>query len=262
MPAEIADVLSDLGASITTSLADVDPGDVVVFPAHGVTADMRAEANRRGATVIDGTCPLVATAQTAASRTADRGHQLVLVGQPGQASTAAIMSNAPGHVTAVETPAKTAALRVSDSRHMSYLMQPGMALEAGAPILSALRSRYPGVKAATPADVCYAPSDRAGTVYSVALGSDLMLVLGDPQAADTRQICGHARDSGTRVQVVSEVADIRPPMVAGIQTIGVAESTSARAGLAAGVLTALSGLGRLTVARRKLSTEKTPSALN
>ena len=63
------------------------PGDVVVFPAHGVTADVRAEAARRGATVIDATCPLVAAAQTAASRTADRGQQLVLIGQPGQAST-------------------------------------------------------------------------------------------------------------------------------------------------------------------------------
>jgi hypothetical protein len=46
-----------------------------------------------------------------------------------------------------------------------------------------------------------------------------------------------------------------------VHTIGVAESTSARAGLAAQVLEALSGLGRLTVARRRLSTEKAATAL-
>jgi hypothetical protein len=50
-------------------------------------------------------------------------------------------------------------------------------------------------------------------------------------------------------------------MLAGVQTIGLAESTSAQAGLTTQVMTALSGLGRLSVARRKLSTEKTSSAL-
>jgi len=261
IPAETASALADLGAVITSSLADVAPGDVVVFPAHGVTAEMRTEAMHRGATVIDGTCPLVAAAQTAASRTADLGHQLVLVAQADQAATAPIMSHAPGHVTVVETPAKTAALRVADSQHVSYLMQPGITLEAGAPIRSALRSRYPAMKTAVPADVCYAPSDRAGTVYSVALGSDLMLVLGDPLAADTRRLCAQARDSGTKVHVVSDTSDIRPPLLAGVQTIGLAESTSAPAGLAAQVTTALSGLGRLAVARRRLSTDKTAATL-
>jgi len=229
-----------------------------VFPAHGVTAEMRAEASRRGANVVDATCPLVAAAQAAASRSADRGQQLVLIGQPGQASTAAITSQAPRHVTAVDTATKTAALRAADSRQISYLMQPGITLEAGAPIVAALRSRYPTVRGAVPSEVCYAPSDRAGTIYSVALGSELMLVLGDPQSADTKQVCGHARDAGTRVQVIAEVADLKPAMFASVDTIGLAESTSARAGLAAQVISALSGLGRLSVARRKLSTEKTP----
>ncbi|HXB46930.1 MAG TPA: hypothetical protein VNW50_04140 [Streptosporangiaceae bacterium] len=259
IPAETASALNDLGAVIADSLAEVDPGDVVVFPAHGVTAEMRAEATRRGATVVDATCPLVAAAQTAASRIADRGQQLVLVGQPGQASTAAITSQAPGHVSVVDTAAKTAALRAGDSRQISYLMQPGITLEAGAPIVTALRSRYPAVRGAVPSDVCYAPSDRAGTIYSVALGSELMLVLGDPQSADTKHVCSYARDAGTRVQVIAEVADLKPPMLASVDTIGLAESTSARAGLAAQVIRALSGLGRLSVARRKLTTEKTPS---
>jgi 4-hydroxy-3-methylbut-2-en-1-yl diphosphate reductase len=258
IPAETASALDELGAVITDTLAQVDPGDVVVFPAHGVTAEMRAEATRLGATVVDATCPLVAAAQTAASRSADRGQHLVLIGQPGQASTAAITSQAPRHVTVVDTATKTAAVRAGDSRQISYLMQPGITLEAGAPIVTALRSRYPTARGAVPSDLCYAPSDRAGTIYSVALGSELMLVLGDPQSADTKQVCGHARDAGTRVQVIAEVADLKPAMFASVDTIGLAESTSAGAGLAAQVISALSGLGRLSVARRKLNTEKTP----
>jgi 4-hydroxy-3-methylbut-2-enyl diphosphate reductase len=210
---------------------------------------------------VDATCPIVASAQAAAGRSADRGHQVVLVGPPDHASTEPIMSQAPGRVTMVETPANTAAIAASDSRPISYLVQPGLTLEAAAPILSALRSRYPAARGAVPAEVCYAPSDRAGTIYSVALGSDLMLVVGDPKSTDTKQMCGQARNSGTRVQVIGGVSDIKPAMLASVHTIGLAESTSAGAGLAAQVLDALSGLGRLTVARRRLSTEKSAGIL-
>lgn len=261
MPPETASALAELGAVVTESLAAVEPGDVVVFPAHGVTEQTRADASQRGATVVDATCPLVAAAQTAAARAAEHGHQLVLIGQPGHAATGPITSKAPRHVTAVENPAHAAAVRVTDGGQVSYLTLPGIALEAGAPIVSALRSRYPAVRPTVPSELCYAPSDRAGTVYSVALGSDVMLVAGDPQSADARQLCGQARDAGTRVHVIADAADIRPQMLASVHTIGLAESTSAPAGLAAQVLAALSGLGRLTVARRRLSTENATSVL-
>jgi len=261
MPAETARSLAELGAVVTGSLAAVERGDVVVFPAHGVTDETRADTARRGATVVDATCPLVAAAQNAAARAGDHNNQLVLIGQPGHAATEPIMSKAPGHVTAVENLANAAAVRVGDSGQVSYLMLPGIELEAGAPIVSALRSRYPAVRGAVPGDVCYAPSDRAGTIYSVALGSDVMLVAGDPQSADARQISGQGRDAGTRVHIIGDVADIRPAMLASVHTIGLAESTSAPAGLIAQVLAALSGLGRLTVARRRLSTEDATSVL-
>jgi 4-hydroxy-3-methylbut-2-en-1-yl diphosphate reductase len=261
MPPETAAALGDLGATVTDSLDGLEPGDVVVFPAHGVTAQLRAEAARRNLTVVDATCPMVATAQVAAERAAERGHQLVLVGQPEHAATNPIISQAPGRVTVAETPAKAAGIGVAHGGPVSYLLEPGFALEAAAPILSALRSRYPAARPAIPAETCYAPSDRAGTIYSVALGSDLMLVVGDPRSADARYACGLARDAGTKVQVIGDVEDIKPAMLGSVHTIGLAESTSATAGLAARVLDALSGLGRLSVARRRLSTEKTTGVL-
>jgi len=261
MPAETAGALDELGANVTPSLSDVGAGDVVVFPAHGVTPAVRAEAERRGATVIDGTCPFVAAAQSAADRAAERDQQVVLISQPGHAATDPILSQAPGHVIAVETPAKTAAVQASDIRQITFFVQPGVVVETAAPIVGALRSRYPAVKPTVPSDVCYAPSDRVGTIHSVAAASDLMLILGDPDSPDAKQISGHARGAGAKVHVVSDVHEIKPSMLAGVLTIGVAESTSARAGLAANVLTALSGLGRLSVARRRLSTEKSSTVL-
>lgn len=255
LPAETAAELSGLGAVISGSLDEVGDGDVVVLPAHGVPPELRAEAAQRGITLVDATCPIIASAQDTARRVADRGHHLVLIGQRGHPAAAGIAGQAAGHVTVLETTGGASALRVGDSRPVSYLMQPGVPVEATAAVASALRSRFPAVRSAPAGEICYAPSDRAGTVHAVAAGSDLVLVLGDPQSPDARQICGQARDAGARAQIVADVTEIRPTMLASVYTVGLAESTSVPAGLAARVITALSGLGRLSVATRQLSTD-------
>jgi 4-hydroxy-3-methylbut-2-en-1-yl diphosphate reductase len=253
-PDEVTAELATLGAVVTDSLADVGSGDIVVILAHGAPAEVRKQAAEHDITVIDATCPLVAAAQSAAHRAADRGHHLALVGQDANAATPALVSEAAEHVTVVETPGHVA-LHVADSRPVAYLLEPGIPVEASAPILGALRSRYPAIRNGNPDDICYEPSDRAGSIRAVAGASDLVLVLGDPRSADTRQISGLARDAGTKVQVVAAASDITPAMLNSVHTIGTAESTSAPAALAEQVITALSGLGKLTIATRRLHTE-------
>ena len=80
-----------------------------------------------------------------------------------------------------------------------------------------------------------------------------MLVLGDPDSADARQLSGLARDCGARAQVITAVTDLTPAMLSGVTVIGLAESTSAPTALAGEVTAALSGLGPLSVVRRQVS---------
>ena len=155
----------------------------------------------------------------------------------------------------LETTAGAAGLRAADARQVSYMVQPGMPVEAADGIVSALRARYPSARDPMPGGTCYAASDRAATVRAVAAGSDLVLVLGDPQSGDVRQLAAQARAAGAKVQPVAAAGDITPAMLAGATTIGTVESTSAPAVLAAEVITALAGLGPLTVARRQVSTQ-------
>jgi 4-hydroxy-3-methylbut-2-enyl diphosphate reductase IspH len=87
--------------------------------------------------------------------------------------------------------------------------------------------------------------------------SDLVLVLGDPQSADTRQLSAQARDTGVKVANIQAVSDITPAMLTGVTTIGAVESTSAPAVLSAEIIAALAGLGQLGVGRRQVSTDMT-----
>jgi 4-hydroxy-3-methylbut-2-enyl diphosphate reductase len=249
--------LSGVGAVFSASLPDIPDGDAVVFPAHGVTPEVRAQAAARGLEVIDATCPLVAAAQAEAARLASRGDHLVLIGQPGHPAATAIAAHAataPGKTTVIGSVTGMAAVQVADARRVSYLLQPGIPIEDTSPVAAALRSRYPAVRGPHPDGFCYAASDRADSIRTVSARCDLVLVLGTADSADARQLIGLIRDCDARAQVIAEVGDITPAMLAGTATIGMTESHSASLKLASQVTAALSGLGSLSVVRRQVST--------
>jgi 4-hydroxy-3-methylbut-2-enyl diphosphate reductase len=247
--------LAGQGAVFVAALEEVPDGATVLFPAHGVPAAVRAAAAARGLELIDATCPLVTWAHGEARKFAERGDDLVLIGQPGHAAVAGLTGQAPGKITLVSSPAGTATLRVADPRRVSYLLQPGIPVEESAPVTAALRSRFPVVHGPHPDGFCYAASDRAETIRAIASACDTMLVLGSAGSPDSRRIAGFARDGGTRAHVVSEVGDIVPSMLSGTAVIGLAPSTSARPALAGQVTEALSGLGLLSVTNRRVTTE-------
>ena len=55
----VVEQLRAKGAVFVDELAEIPAGSTVVFSAHGVSRAVRAEAEARGLTVFDATCPLV-----------------------------------------------------------------------------------------------------------------------------------------------------------------------------------------------------------
>jgi 4-hydroxy-3-methylbut-2-en-1-yl diphosphate reductase len=249
--------LAGKGAVFVGSLDEVPDGATVVFPAHGVPADVLARAAARGLDIVDATCPLVRGVHAEARKFAERGDDLVLIGQAGHTAVPGITGQAPARTTVVATPASTAGLRVADPRQVSYLLQPGIPLEDSAPVVAALRSRFPALRGPHPDGFCYAASDRAASVRAIAAASDVMFVLGAADSPDSRQISTFARDCGAHTHIIAAAGDIVPAMLSGASTIGLAESTSASRALAGQVTEALSGLGPLSVATRRVSTDVT-----
>jgi 4-hydroxy-3-methylbut-2-en-1-yl diphosphate reductase len=253
-PESVGEIASR-GAVFISSLAEVPEGGTVIFPAHGVPAQARAEAAARGLEVIDATCPLVARTHAEARKLGGRGEDVVLIGQPAHPVVAGIAGAAPGRISVVATPAGTSGLQVTDSRRVSYLLQPGIPVEDSAGVIAALKSRFPALRSPHPDGFCYAASDRAESIRAMAADCDVIFVLGSADSPDTRQLSALARGRGARAQIVSSLCDVVPAMLAGVTAVGLAESTSASPALAAQLTGALSGLGPLSVLSRRVSSE-------
>jgi 4-hydroxy-3-methylbut-2-enyl diphosphate reductase len=252
---ELVAGLAEHGAVFVESLEEIPAGATVLFPAHGVSAEVQAAAAARGLEIIDATCPLVAWVQAETRKFAERGDDVVLVGQPGYAAVAGIAGQAPGKVSLVASPASTAALQVTDARRVSYLLQPGIPVEDTTPVTAALRSRFPALRDPHPDGFCYAASDRAEAVRAIAASCDVMLVLGTADSPDTRRLSALARGCGVRTHVLRQAGDLGSDVLSGAGIVGLAESQSAGAALAREVTEAISGLGPLSVTSRRVITD-------
>src|SRR5262245_45501281 len=79
----VVERLRKLGAVFVDELHQVPDGATVIFSAHGVPAAVEQEAERRGLTVFDATCPLVTKVHMEVARYAREGRDVVLIGHAG-----------------------------------------------------------------------------------------------------------------------------------------------------------------------------------
>src|SRR5512145_858044 len=79
----VVEGLKAKGAIFIENLADVPSGSILIFSAHGVPQSVRREAEARGLTVFDATCPLVTKVHIQVSRMRQQGKELVMIGHKG-----------------------------------------------------------------------------------------------------------------------------------------------------------------------------------
>ncbi|MGH8562111.1 MAG: 4-hydroxy-3-methylbut-2-enyl diphosphate reductase, partial [Nevskiales bacterium] len=79
----VVEGLRQKGAVFVEELDEVPAGATVIFSAHGVAQSVYKDANTRGLTVFDATCPLVTKVHIEVRRYAREGREVVLIGHAG-----------------------------------------------------------------------------------------------------------------------------------------------------------------------------------
>ena len=79
----VVDGLREKGAVFVDELEDVPDNGTVIFSAHGVSKAVRQEAQERGLTVFDATCPLVTKVHKEVVRHEKKRQEVVLIGHAG-----------------------------------------------------------------------------------------------------------------------------------------------------------------------------------
>jgi len=247
--------LEDRGAVFVDELDQVPDGATVVFSAHGVSPAVRQDASRRGLAVIDATCPLVSKVHAEARRFAADGYTVALIGHAGHEEVEGTLGEAPDSTVLVQTPEDVAKLRPRDGERVAYLMQTTLSVDEAAEVSGALRERFPAMRAPGSDDICYATTNRQAAVRAVAADSDLVLVAGSANSSNSVRLVETCERAGTPAHLIDSAADIQLDWLTGVSTIGLTAGASAPPAVVEEIISALSGLGPLSVSERVTTTE-------
>lgn len=246
--------LQDRGAVFVDEVAQVPEGATLVFAAHGVSPAVRRDAADRGLSVIDATCPLVTKVHNEVRRYSARGDTVFLIGHADHEEVEGTVGEAPGSVVVVGDVAQ--ARHVTATGGVAYTMQTTLALDEAEEIASTLRTRFPGLAAPRKDDICYATTNRQRALRAIAREADLVLVVGSANSSNSRRLVEVAEREGTPAVLVDESSDIDLRRLAGAGRIGLTAGASAPPHLVDEVVTALGGLGPVTVAESRLTEEE------
>ncbi|QBQ36518.1 4-hydroxy-3-methylbut-2-enyl diphosphate reductase [Pseudoduganella plicata] len=239
-------VVADLrakGAIFIEDLDDVPAGNTLVFSAHGVSKAVRAEAESRGLSIFDATCPLVTKVHVEVAKMRKTGYEIVMIGHDGHPEVEGTMGQAEEGMHLVETVEDVATLNVANPDHLAYVSQTTLSVDDTAEIIAALKARFPNIQEPKKGDICYATTNRQEAVKFMAPQVEVVIVVGSPNSSNSNRLREVAQKMGTPAYMVDRAEQIDPTWLDGFRRVGVTAGASAPEVLVQAVINRLKELG-------------------
>ena len=243
-------VVEDLrrkGAIFIEQLADVPPGNTLVFSAHGVPRSVQEEAAQRGLTVFDATCPLVTKVHVEVAKMRREGREIIMIGHAGHPEVEGTMGQANEGMYLVETAEDVGRLQVRNPDLLAYVTQTTLSVDDTADVIAALKQRFPTIAEPKKGDICYATTNRQEAVKFMAPQVDLVIVVGSPNSSNSNRLREVAQKKGTAAYMVDNAAQIDAAWLEGTKRIGVTAGASAPEVLVNAVIAQLKAFGAQSV---------------
>lgn len=219
--------LAAKGVVFIEELTEVPQGSTVVFSAHGVSKEIRLEAEKYGLEVFDATCPLVTKVHTEVIRYRKEGRTVILIGHAGHPEVEGTLGQVKDGVILVETLKDVAGLILEDSTMLAHVSQTTLSVDDTRNIIDALQKRFPDIVGPRKNDICYATQNRQDAVKKLAAQCDVVLVVGSPNSSNSNRLKELARQNGVDAYLIDGASEIEEQWLIDKQCIGVTAGASA-----------------------------------
>jgi 4-hydroxy-3-methylbut-2-enyl diphosphate reductase len=244
----VVEELRAKGAIFVNELDKIPTGSTVIFSAHGVSKAVRAEAESRGLTAFDATCPLVTKVHIEVAKMRQAGMEIVMIGHKGHPEVEGTMGQVEGEPTKqgmylVETPDDVAKLTVKNPDMLAFVTQTTLSMDDAAMVINALQKRFPNIHAPKSDDICYATQNRQDAVKIMSKDCDLVIIVGSPNSSNSNRLREVARNQGVEAYMVDNASYLKAEWLVGKQKIGVSAGASAPEILVKEVIASLQNMG-------------------
>lgn len=239
----VVDQLREIGAVFVDELHQVPDGATVIFSAHGVARTVQQEAERRGLTVFDATCPLVTKVHMEVTRFAREAREVFLIGHQGHPEVEGTMgqfdTSFGGRMVLIESVADASSVAVENAERVAFVTQTTLSVDDTASIVAALRARFPSLHSPAKEDICYATQNRQDAVKGLIDRCDVLVVVGSSQSSNSNRLRELADKVAKPGYLVDGPEHLRREWFDGAKTVAVTAGASAPEVLVQGVVARL-----------------------
>lgn len=239
----VVDELRGKGAIFVQELDEIPTGSTVIFSAHGVSKAVRIEAEIRGLTAFDATCPLVTKVHIEVAKMRKAGMEIVMIGHKGHPEVEGTMGQSKEGMYLVETPEDVKKLNVKDAEKLAFVTQTTLSMDDAALVINALQTKFPNIHAPKSDDICYATQNRQDAVKIMAKDCDLVIIVGSPNSSNSNRLREVAQNQGVEAYMVDNASHLKAEWLIGKKKIGVSAGASAPEILVKDVILKLQAFG-------------------
>jgi 4-hydroxy-3-methylbut-2-enyl diphosphate reductase len=226
---QVVGKLRERGVQVIATLEAVDTAKPVAITAHGVGPEVLDDLERRGAQIVDTTCPIVTRAQQWARKLVDEGFGVIVFGDPDHKEVRGILGWANGKVITMRSadeldgplpdwmPSRIGVLSQTTETEGHFANFVQRLLTRHLDEISELRVIN---------TLCNATTSQQAATEELSREVDLMIVVGGRESANTRHLAEVAREGGVETYHVESADEIDRAWLTGREKIGVAAGAS------------------------------------
>jgi 4-hydroxy-3-methylbut-2-enyl diphosphate reductase len=215
------------GVVFVTSIDEIPEQSHLLYSAHGVSPEIRRQAQTRRLNTIDATCPLVSKVHLEARRFAAADYTVIFIGHAGHDEAVGTLGEAPNQMRLVETVEDVDRVEVVDPEKVAYLTQTTLSVDDANRIIERLKQHFPQIVGPNKQDICYATQNRQDAVKALLPEADVVLVLGSRNSSNSNRLAEIAQDAGKPAYLIDNAREINPDWLRADATVLVTAGASA-----------------------------------
>lgn len=214
--------LEEKGVVVVDDVNDIPEGAVIIR-SHGVTSGEMKNIQARNLEVVDATCPFVKSAQDHAALLSREGYGVVLVGEREHPEVQGILSYADsGEVYVVNEPSQ--AEDIPRRKRLGLIAQTTQSFETLRQIADICLKKCQELRIFN--TICDATSVRQDEAREIARQSDLVLVIGGFNSANTTRLAQICSELQPKTHHIETVEQLRSEWFEGVATVGITAGAS------------------------------------
>jgi 4-hydroxy-3-methylbut-2-enyl diphosphate reductase len=217
--AQMIDYLADKGIRTLENL-DAAPEETIVIRSHGVSPAIMTALKASGKNIVDATCPFVSKIHSIVNSLDNR--HLIVIGNAQHPEVQGIMGWARFGVSVIDT--EDAVSGIDTDLPVSVVVQTTFDQQKLARILAALKNKFVNIEIHN--TICLSTRNRQNEVAELAGKSDLMLVIGGKNSANTGKLVEICKQSGVETHHIQAANNIDLSWLSNASTVGIAAGAS------------------------------------